>query len=101
MRYENRSDLPPTIRDVLPERGQDIYLKAYQRAWDTYAEGPGVLSRDVLAHQQGWTALQHEYVQDQRTGKWYRIGQAPIKEEKRRGLLAKLRAVLSGPRQMS
>ena len=101
MRYENRSDLPQTLRDVLPERGQDIDLEAYQKAWDTYAEGTGYLSRDVLAHQQGWTALQHEYVQDQGTGKWYRIGQAPTEEEKRRGLLAKLRAIFSGQRRVS
>ena len=101
MRYEHRSDLPQTLRDVLPERGQDIYLRAYQKAWDMYTEGPGVLSRDVLAHQQGWTALQHEYVQDQGTGKWYRIGEAPTKEERRRGLLAQLRAILSGQRRVS
>jgi cation transport regulator len=101
MRYENRSDLPRTIRDVLPEPGQDIYLRAYQKAWDMYTEGQGYLSRDVMAHQQGWTALQHEYVQDQGTGKWRRIGEAPTKEKARRGLLARLMAAVSGPRRLS
>ena len=101
MRYENRSDLPQTLRDVLPERGQDIYLKAYQKAWDTYEEGQGYLSRETMAHQQGYTAVRHEYVQDQGTGKWYRIGEASTQEEKRRGLLAKLRAIFSGPRRIS
>jgi cation transport regulator ChaB len=30
MRYESISDLPETLRDVLPERAQEIYLEAYQ-----------------------------------------------------------------------
>jgi cation transport regulator len=97
MRYENKSDLPPTIRDVLPERAQELYLAAYQRAWDAYEQGQGYLSRDVMAHQQGWTAMRHEYTQDQGTGEWYRIGQKHAEEGDRQDFLARLIALFTGP----
>jgi len=95
MRYESKSDLPPTIRDVLPEYAQELYLQAYQKGWDEYKEGQGYLSRDGVAHQRGWTAVQHEYVQDQGTGKWHRIGQESAKQEEQQGLWAKLKAIFS------
>jgi cation transport regulator len=51
MRYESKRDLPSTIQDVLPERAQEIYLRAYQRAWEEYQEPERVgLSREMLAH---------------------------------------------------
>jgi cation transport regulator len=96
MRYENKSELPPTIRDILPEHAQELYLQAYQKAWDEYEEGQGYLSRDTMAHQQGYTAVQHEYVQDEGTGKWHLIGAESAEEEERRGFLAKLKALFSG-----
>jgi cation transport regulator len=84
------------MRDVLPERAQGLYLKAYNQAWDEYREGQGYLSRDGVAHQRGWTAVQHEYVQDQRTGRWHRIGEAPAEYEESRGFLGKLKSLFSG-----
>jgi cation transport regulator len=97
MRYKSRSELPPTIRDVLPERAQELYLVAYQKAWDAYEQGQGYLSRDVMAHQQGWTAMQHAYKQDQGTGKWYPIGQEHDKKQEHQGFLARLVGLLTGP----
>jgi cation transport regulator len=96
MRYENKSELPPTIRDILPEHAQDLYLQAYQKAWDEYEEGQGYLSRDTMAHQQGYTAVRHEYVQDQGTGKWHLIGAASADEKNRRGFWGKVKALFSG-----
>ena len=98
MRYESTSDLPSTMRDVLPERAQGIYLRAYNQAWDEYQEGHGYLSRDGVAHQRGWTCVQHEYAQDQRTGKWHRIGEEISETQERQGLLGKLRSLLWGRR---
>jgi cation transport regulator len=96
MRYENKSDLPPTIRDVLPEHAQELYLQAYQKAWDEYEKGHGYLSRDGSAHQRGWTAVQHEYVQDQGTGEWHRMGEEPAKGKAQKGLVGRLQALFSG-----
>ena len=98
MRYGSKSDLPPTMRDVLPERAQGLYLKAYNQAWDEYEDGQGYLSRDGLAHQRGWAAVRHEYVQDQGTGKWHRIGQAPAEREMRWGFVDILRGLFSRKR---
>jgi cation transport regulator len=76
MRYESKRDLPSTIQDVLPERAQEIYLRAYQRAWEEYKEPERVgLSREMLAHQQGWNAVKQVYVQDQGTGEWRLVGE--------------------------
>jgi hypothetical protein len=51
-----------------------------------------------MAHQRGWTAVQHEYVQDQRTGKWHLIGEEPAESEEGQGFLGKLKALFSGKR---
>ena len=95
MRYENKSQLPPTIRDVLPEHAQELYLQAYRKAWDEYEEGQGYLSRETMAHQQGYTAVRHEYVQDRGTGKWHPIGAEFAGGEARRGFWANLKALFS------
>ena len=96
MRYTNKSELPPTIRDVLPERAQELYLEAYNQAWDEYDEGQGYLTRDGMAHQRGWTAVQHEYVQDQGTGLWHLKGERPPEPKRRQGLLDRLKSLFSG-----
>ena len=95
MGYESKSDLPPTIRDVLPEHAQELYLQAHQKGWDEYEEGQGYLSRDGVAHQRGWTAVQLEYIHDQGTGKWHRIGEEPAKETDQQSFWDKLKAILS------
>jgi cation transport regulator len=94
MEYQSTSDLPPTIRDVLPEDAQALYLDAYNRAWREYDEDATIgQSRETLAHQQGWLAVRHEYVQDQGTGLWHRRGETAKQEEKPRGLFAKLKSL--------
>jgi cation transport regulator len=95
MRYASKSDLPPTVRNVLPEPAQELYLEAYNQGWDQYKEGQGYLSRDGVAHQRGWTAVRHVYVQDQGTGKWHRIGQAAAEREMHRGFVDILRSLFS------
>ena len=83
MRYESKRDLPETLRDVLPEEAQDIYLEAYKKAWEDYREEQaGDLSRGSVAHQQGWAAVKREFVQSEKTGEWHRKGEEPDKEDK-------------------
>lgn len=34
MPYKNKEDLPEQVKGNLPEHAQDIYLKAFNNAWD-------------------------------------------------------------------
>ena len=38
MPYENLKELPPLVRDELPPHAQEIYMEAFNAAWDQYAE---------------------------------------------------------------
>jgi cation transport regulator len=94
MKYQTTNDLPPTIRDVLPEDAQQKYVSAYNQAWDAYEEEPTVgQSREALAHQQGWLAVRHEYVLDQGTGQWHRKGEKPQEKEEPQGLIERIRSL--------
>jgi len=91
MKYENKSDLPETLRDILPEEAQDIYLEAYKDAWEDHQEEQaGDLSRASVAHQQGWAAVKREFVQNEETGEWHRKGEEP---EDKQGLLDKIKSL--------
>lgn len=98
MRYEKKSDLPYTIRDVLPEEAQEIYLKAYQKSYDKYEEAEGgELSQESVAHRDGWTAVQHEYEQNKETGKWHRKDQGVSEAgggQGAKGIISKLKDVV-------
>jgi hypothetical protein len=50
MEHQNKSDLPHTLRDILPEEAQDIYLEAFKR-----------LGKSTRIGRAGrWTATQHQ-----------------------------------------
>lgn len=95
MRYETMSDLPETIRDVLPEGAQEIYLEAYKRNWEEYDEDAlsGDMSRHAVAHRNAWSAVKREYVHDEEKGLWYRKGEEP---EEDRGIVDDLKDAVSG-----
>jgi cation transport regulator len=38
MPYETIADLPPTLKRVLPKEAQEIYLKAFNGAFEEYKE---------------------------------------------------------------
>jgi cation transport regulator len=76
MPYERRSDLPEQVRGSLPAHAQDIYLAAYNSAWDQYAdpdERRGDASREETAHKVAWVAVKQEYEKDD-SGDWVRKG---------------------------
>ena len=79
MRYETISDLPETIRDILPEGAQEIYLEAYKQRWEEFDEEaePGDMDRHSSAHRDAWAAVKTEYVHDEEKGTWYREGEEP------------------------
>jgi cation transport regulator len=95
MDYETKSDLPETMRELLPDDAQEIYLQAYQKAWDEYEEDQGGdMSRNAVANQFAWAAVKDEYVQDEDTGTWYRRGEGRKEPIDEKGLVERLRAAL-------
>ena len=74
MPYEKRSELPGTVSEHLPEHAQDIYMKAFNNAWEQYkdpSERRGDSSREETAHKVAWSAVKNEYEKDSK-GNWVR-----------------------------
>jgi cation transport regulator len=64
MPYKNVSDLPESVRDNLPKHAQEIYVSAYNSAWDQYDEPEerrGDASREETAHRIAWAAVKKKY----------------------------------------
>jgi cation transport regulator len=93
MEYQNKSDLPHTLRDMLPEEAQDIYLEAFQEAWEEYEDWQGGdMDRHSTAHQRAMAAVKLDFVHDDETGKWHRKGEELAEEDK--GVLDELKDAL-------
>ena len=74
MPYDKLSELPESVRDNLPKHAQEIYRKAFNSAWDQYAqpeERRGDASREETAHKVAWSAVKKEY-EKSGEGKWRR-----------------------------
>lgn len=71
MPYKTLSDLPASIREHLPKHAQEIYLKAFNNAWEVYAD-PGQRrgkdSHEEIAHKVAWSAVKYSY--EKRGEKW-------------------------------
>ena len=73
MPYKTVTELPDSVRDNLPSHAQDIYMKAFNSAWDQYDEPEerrGNASREETAHKVAWAAVKKEYEKNEKTGKW-------------------------------
>jgi cation transport regulator len=74
--YKSISDLPASVRKNLPEHAQEIYLKAFNNAWDEYSnpkERRGNASREETSHKVAWSAVKKVYEKDERSGGWKKI----------------------------
>lgn len=72
MPYQRNEDLPDSVRDSLPEHGQEIYRKAFNSAWEEYDEPEerrGDRSREETAHAVAWAAVKKVY-EKKDTGHW-------------------------------
>ncbi|HEX6796446.1 MAG TPA: ChaB family protein [Ktedonobacterales bacterium] len=73
MPYNSTAALPASVRDHLPPHAQQIFLKAFNSAWDEYAKPAkreGTESQEEAAFRVAWTAVKHEYRKDDATGQW-------------------------------
>jgi len=59
MPYREISDLPDSVKNHLPHHAQEIYLAAFNNAWEEYASRD---DRDILAHKVAWSAVKKQYV---------------------------------------
>lgn len=72
MAYNNLKDLPEQVRNNLPEHAQEIFLKAFNNAWEEYKESEsrrGGSSREETAFRVAWSAVEKIYKKD-KSGKW-------------------------------
>jgi cation transport regulator len=58
MPYASNAALPPSVRDHLPPRAQDLYREAFNEAWATYAED---VRREEIAHRVAWAAVKRQF----------------------------------------
>jgi cation transport regulator len=73
MPYQSRMDLPDSVKNVLPLHAQEIYMEAFNSAWDQYDEPDerrGNSSREETAHRVAWAAVKNKYEKNETTGKW-------------------------------
>ncbi|KGT92722.1 putative cation transport regulator ChaB [Enterobacter cancerogenus] len=74
MPYKSRDSLPDSVRHVLPAHAQDIYLAAFNSAWDDYKDKKDRKddsSREEVSHKVAWAAVKHSYEKG-RDDKWYK-----------------------------
>lgn len=69
MLYDSNKDLPDSVRNVLPSHAQDIYLSAFNNAWEEYKspyDRHGDDSGEEVSHKVAWAAVKKKYykVQD-------------------------------------
>ena len=72
MPYNTITELPDRVKDVLPEHAREIYLAAYNNAWEEYSDPDdrnGKQSREKTAHRVAWSAVKKTYRKDD-SGKW-------------------------------
>ncbi len=73
MPYQSKSDLPESVRNMLPSHAQEIYRLAFNSAWEQYeqpGERGGDRSREETAHRVAWSAVKNQYEKEEETVKW-------------------------------
>lgn len=72
MPYTTTKDLPYRVRSVLPIHGQVIYKKAFNNAYQEYANPNNRrddADREAVAHKVAWGAVKRKYHKSYK-GKW-------------------------------
>ncbi|MBI4219330.1 MAG: ChaB family protein [Chloroflexi bacterium] len=64
MPYRTTAELPDSVKNNLPQKAQEIYMEAYNSAWDRYdkpEERRGDATREDTAHKVAWAAVKQKY----------------------------------------
>lgn len=64
MPYRTLDELPENVKSVLPEHAREIYLAAFNNAWEEYRKPEdrrGDSSREEVAHKVAWAAVKQQY----------------------------------------
>jgi len=64
MPYTSTNDLPKSVTDVLPSHAQDIFMAAFNSAYDNYKDSDDRRndeSRDEVAFKVAWSAVKRDY----------------------------------------
>lgn len=72
MPYASRTELPDSVINSLPEHAQEIFLSAYNSAYDEYAdpkEREGHDTREEVAFKVAWSAVKERYHKSD-SGNW-------------------------------
>jgi cation transport regulator len=70
--YNSISELPESVRNVLPEHAQDIYKEAFNNAYNQYKhpeDRRDDADREEVAHRVAWSAVKKKYEKG-KDGKW-------------------------------
>ncbi|UTF59936.1 ChaB family protein [Gilvimarinus sp. DA14] len=72
MYYQNTAELPDSVKNSLPQDGLNIYLQAFNSAWDTFADPEkriGNDDRETVAHKVAWSVVEKSYTETPQ-GSW-------------------------------
>ena len=73
MPYNKLSELPDSVRDHLPHHAQEIYLAAFNSAYDEYKDPDDRrddADREETAHKVAWSAVKNSYEKGD-DGNWH------------------------------
>lgn len=76
MPYKSVSELPDSVKNVLPKHAQDIYKEAFNSAYEEYKDPKdrkGDAGREETAHKVAWSAVKNMYEKGA-DDKWHRKG---------------------------
>lgn len=71
MPYQSLNELPESVRDNLPKHAQEVYMAAYNGAWEEYKnpeDRKGGASREEVSHKVAWNAVKKTY--EKKNGTW-------------------------------
>lgn len=69
MPYETLIELPKGVRDNLPHHAQEVYLAAFNNAWEEYKHD------EDRARRVAWAAVKKAgYAKNEETGDWEKSG---------------------------
>lgn len=75
MPYQNITELPDNVKDVLPKHAQDIFKEAFNSAYDEYKdpdERRDDSGRDEVAFRVAWSAVKKAGYEKGDDGQWHK-----------------------------